>query len=62
MRHRARFEKNGLALHDLGLKIGYPEGTARKSAWQFVRQTTDPRVSMLRRFAKAVGVNLKDLL
>lgn len=61
-RVRARFEKSGLTLHDLGLKMGYPEESARKSAWQFIAKTGDPRLSMLNRFAKALGVQVKDLL
>jgi transcriptional regulator with XRE-family HTH domain len=59
---RARFEESGLSLHDLGLKMGYPEDSARKSAWQFNQKTGDPRLSMLSRFAKALGVSVKDLL
>jgi hypothetical protein len=35
---------------------------ARKSAWQSLNKTNDPRLSMLRRFAKAVGVEVKDRL
>jgi len=42
--------------------MGYPAETARKSAWQFIRGTEDPRLSMLRRFADAVGVRLEDLV
>ena len=61
-RVRTRFEKSGLTLHDLGLKMGYPEESARKSAWQFISKTGDPRLSMLNRFAKALGVTVKDLL
>jgi transcriptional regulator with XRE-family HTH domain len=61
-RIRARFEKSGLSLHDLGLRMGYSEETARKSAWQFIQKTDDPRLSMLRRFAKAMDVSLNDLL
>jgi hypothetical protein len=57
----ARFEKSGLSLHDLGVKMGYAPGIARQSAWQFMK-TADPRISMLERFAKAMGVNVKDLL
>ena len=60
-RVRARFEKSGLSLHQLGLKMGYPAASARKSAWQFMK-TGDPRVSMLRRFAKAMGISVKSLL
>ncbi len=58
---RARFEKSGLTLDDLGLKMGYPEKSARKSAWQFLNQTNDPRLSMLRKFAAAVGCSVKSL-
>jgi len=59
---RARFEQSGMSLHALGLKMGYPEETARKSAWQFIKKTDDPRISMLRRFAQAIGVPVAELL
>lgn len=60
-RIRSQFEKSGLTLHDLGVKMGYPEESARKSAWQFFK-TDDPRLSMLRRFAKAMGVPIEELV
>lgn len=59
---RARFEKSKLSLEEVGLRMGYPKDTARKSAWQFIHRTNDPRITMLRRFAKAVGAQVKDLL
>jgi transcriptional regulator with XRE-family HTH domain len=59
---RARFEKSGMTLDELGTKMGYPAATARKSAWQFVQKTNDPRLSMLRKFAAAVGVKVSALL
>ena len=58
---RARFEKSGMTLDALGEKMGYPEKTGRKSAWQFVQKTNDPRLSMLRKFAQAVGCSVKSL-
>jgi transcriptional regulator with XRE-family HTH domain len=58
----ARFKESGLSLHELGVKMGYPEATARMSAWQFITKTDDPRISMLRRFAKAMGITLSQLL
>ncbi len=61
-RVRTRFEESGLSLHELGIRMGYPEETARKSAWQFVRQTDDPRISMLRRFSQAMRVPLEELI
>ena len=36
--------------------------TARKAAWQFLHKTRDARLSMLRRFAKAVGVSIEELV
>lgn len=62
LRVRAIFDASGLSLEELGRRMGYGEGTARRSAWQFLNQTNDPRLSMLRRFAGAVGVEVSDLL
>jgi transcriptional regulator with XRE-family HTH domain len=61
-RVRDRFESSGLSLHDLGMKMGYPEESARKSAWQFISKTADPRLSMLSRFATAIGMSLAELI
>jgi transcriptional regulator with XRE-family HTH domain len=61
-RARLRFEKSGLSLDELGLKMGYPKESARKSAWQFLNKTADPRLSMLRKFAEAVGCSVKSLV
>ena len=59
---QARFEKSGLSLDALGEKMGYPKASARKSAWQFLYKTNDPRLSMLRKFSDAVGVKVSTLL
>jgi hypothetical protein len=58
---QALFEKSGKTLEQLGIEMGYPKETARQSAWQFMK-TNDPRLSMVRRFAKAVGVPVDDLV
>ncbi len=58
----AAWEKSGLTLDELGQRMGYEGELARTSAWQFLRKTTDPRLSMLRRFAKAVGVPVEELV
>jgi transcriptional regulator with XRE-family HTH domain len=58
---RARFEKSKLTLEELGTKMGYPPATARMSAWQFINKTNDPRLSMLRKFAAAIGIKLSAL-
>jgi hypothetical protein len=42
--------------------MGYPAASARKSAWQFIQRTNDPRLSMLRKFAEAVGGKVSSLL
>ncbi len=59
---RKRFQDSGLSLQELGIKMGYPVASARKSAWQFIGKTDDPRLSMLTRFAKAMGISAKSLL
>jgi transcriptional regulator with XRE-family HTH domain len=56
------FEKSGKSLEELGQAMGYSTDIARQSAWQFLNKTADPRLSMLRRFAKAVGASVKELL
>lgn len=55
------FERSGKTLEWLGEAMGYDKETARQSAWQFMK-TNDPRLSMLRRFAKAVGVPIEELV
>ena len=59
---RERFEKSQMSLDELGLAMGYPPDSARKSAWQFLNSTNDPRLSMLRKFAAAIGCSVKSLV
>jgi transcriptional regulator with XRE-family HTH domain len=58
---RSLAEKSGLSLNDLGLKMGCAPDTARQSVWQFLR-TNDPHISMLRRFADAMGMTIEELV
>lgn len=58
---RQRFRTSGLTLNELGEKMGYPAASARQSAHQFLG-AGDPQISMLRRFAQAVGTSLVRLL
>lgn len=60
-RMRALFDKSGMTLDELGQKMGYRGDSARKSAWQFLSKTHDHRISMLHKFADALGVKLADL-
>lgn len=41
--------------------MGYSGDIARRSAWQFLNETDDHRVSMLRKFAGAVRAQVVDL-
>lgn len=56
------FVRSEMTLSQLAAKMGYDGETARQSAWQFLNKTKDPRLSMLRRFAKAVDIPVQDLL
>jgi transcriptional regulator with XRE-family HTH domain len=59
---RKAFEQSGKTLDAVGLEMGSSPGTARAYAWQFLNKVDDPRISSLRKFAKAVGVSLKELV
>jgi transcriptional regulator with XRE-family HTH domain len=56
------FQRSGLSLEALGRRMGYADAVARQAAWQFLNKTTDPRLSMLKRFAEALNVSLVDLV
>ena len=51
---------DGWTMQTLGEKMGYNAESARKSVSQFLR-SNDPHISMLRRFAGAVGVAVSTL-
>jgi transcriptional regulator with XRE-family HTH domain len=55
------FKSSGKTLEEVGKAMGYPPDVARRAVWQFLNKVPDPRVSTLRRFAKAIGVGVKDL-
>jgi transcriptional regulator with XRE-family HTH domain len=46
---------------DYAKRLGYGEESARKIVSQFLK-SRDPQISMLRRFAKAVGVKVSTLV
>jgi transcriptional regulator with XRE-family HTH domain len=58
---RNAVDASGMTQQELGEKVGYPAESARQSVSQFLR-SHDPRVGMVRRFAKALGVPLARLL
>ena len=61
-RAQSLFERSGLSLDELGQRMGYSGDSARKAAWQFLNKTTDPRFSMLQRFAEALNLSVADLV
>lgn len=61
-RIRAKFDASGLSLDKFGQKMGYPVKTARKSAWQFLNKTDDPRLSMIAKCADAFGISPAELI
>jgi transcriptional regulator with XRE-family HTH domain len=60
-RLREKFRSSGISLDELGRNMGYPDATARKSAWQFLNKTADPRLSMMKKTADALGLTMAEL-
>jgi len=56
------FQQSGMTQEELGLKMGYEAGTARRAVWQLFNKVSDPRLSTIERLAEALGVQPKDLL
>ncbi len=51
-----------MSLDELGRRMGYVGDVSRKSAWQFLHKTADPRLSMLKKFSEALNITLVDLV
>ena len=58
---RQRMKDSGLTYQEVGERMGYGPSSARQAVSQFLK-TGDPQISMLRRFAEAVGISLNTLL
>jgi transcriptional regulator with XRE-family HTH domain len=58
---RERFVKSGLTQQELGERMGYAPASARQAVSQFLK-SGDPQISMLRRFAKALGISVRSLV
>jgi transcriptional regulator with XRE-family HTH domain len=58
---RKLYEASSLTQQELGEKMGYQASSARQAVSQFLK-SGDPQVSMLRRFAKAMGVKVESLI
>jgi hypothetical protein len=59
---KKRFEKSGLTLEELGVKMGHDPGTARQKVWLLFNRTTDLRMSTVEKLAEALGIKVKELL
>ena len=57
----AKYEASGMSLQELGVKMGFPEKTARMGAHQALK-AGDPRISTLRRFAAALAIPIEELV
>lgn len=55
------YEDSGMTQQELGEKMGYGAASARQAVSQFLK-SGDPQISMLRRFAKAVGVKIETIV
>ena len=62
VRIRELFERSQMTLDEVARRMGYSGATGRQSAWQFLNKTTDPRLSMVRKFAQAMGMPVDELL
>ena len=58
---RERYENSGLSMQEIGERMGYAPTSARQAVSQFLK-SGDPQISMLRRFAEAIGISLQTLL
>ena len=58
---RAIVTKSGLTQQEVGLRMGYPPESARQSVSQFLKGE-NPTIGVLKRFADAMGIDMKDLL
>jgi transcriptional regulator with XRE-family HTH domain len=58
---RKLLKASGMTQQQLGELMGYPAASARQSVSQFLR-SSNPQIDTLRRFAKALGERLDEVL
>ena len=58
---RKLFKGSGMTQQELGERMRYPAASARQAVSQFLK-SGDPQIGMLRKFAKAMGVELESLI
>ena len=62
LRVRELFAESNLTMEQLAERMGYTGETARQSVWQFLNRTKDPHLSMLRKFARALAVGIREVI
>ncbi len=55
------YAASGMTQQELGERMGYSPASARQAVSQFLK-SGDPQIGMLRRFAKAVGVKIGEIV
>lgn len=60
-RVRDWMKANKLTLQELGLRMGFDESSAKQAVFQFLK-SKNPRIDSLRRFARASGLSLTELV
>ncbi len=58
---RKLVKESGLSQQALGIKMGYPERSAKQSVWSFL-QSENPTINVLVKFCKAMGTKVEELL
>ena len=58
LKARELFEVSGKTLEEVGIAMGFGSAVARKSVWQLLNKIDDPKLSTLRKFAAAMGVEM----
>ena len=58
---RQRVNQSGMTYQQIGERMGYPPTSAKQAVSQFLK-SGDPQISMLRRFADAMGISVLTLL
>jgi transcriptional regulator with XRE-family HTH domain len=56
------FDEKGITLERLGLLMGFPPNSARRAAWQLLHKIADPKLSTMRKLAKALEIDIKELV
>lgn len=62
LKARKLFAASEKTLDEVGLAMGFTPAVARKSVWQLLNRIDDPKLSTLRKFCKAMGITLDELV